>query len=167
LVKDAKAMRIGKRDNKWHFFHFQNPRWANEDSNMPSYDFLFERKTDFKSLPTKISVQRQLGVPFPAWTKDEIEQQAREQGMEIARSLFEGGSPVSYEPMKNASSQELVRHFSESEVVALIAYIQKLGTYREIEKATPPEANGLDPDSRRDLDERTQEFRRKQESQAE
>jgi cytochrome c oxidase cbb3-type subunit I/II len=167
MVKDAKAMRIGKRDNKWHFFHFQNPRWANEDSNMPSYDFLFERKTDFKSLPTKISVQRQLGVPFPAWTKDEIEQQAREQGMEIARSLFEGGSPVSYEPMKNASSQELVRHFSESEVVALIAYIQKLGAYREIEKATPPEANGLDPDSRRDLGERTQEFRRKQETQAE
>jgi len=69
--------------------------------------------------------------------------------------------------MKNASSQELVRHFSESEVVALIAYIQKLGTYHEIEKATPPEANGLDPDSRRDLNERTQEFRRKQEAKAE
>jgi len=162
LAKDAKAMRIGKRDNKWHYFHFYNPRWANEDSNMPPYAFLFEKKTDFKALPGKIAVQRQLGVPFPAWSKDEIEQQARDQAMEISRSLFEGSSPVSYEPMRGASSGELVRHFSESQVVALIAYVQKLGAYREIHKDTPPQGSPLDPDSYRNLGGRIDEFHRRQ-----
>jgi cytochrome c oxidase cbb3-type subunit I/II len=162
IAKDSKVMRIGKRDNKWHYFHFYDPRWANEDSNMPPYAFLFEKKTDFKALPKKIAVQRQLGVPFPAWTKDEIEQQARDQAMEIARSLFEGSSPVSYEPMKGADSQALVRHFSESQVVALIAYVQKLGAYREVHKDTPPQGNALDPDSFRNLGGRVEEFHRKQ-----
>ena len=151
-------MRAGKRDNKWHWFHFQNPRWASEDSNMPPYPWLFEKKTDFKSLPTKIAVQRRLGVPFPAWSKDEIDQQAREQGMAIARSLFEGDAPVGYQPMKDKSPEELIRHFSESQVVALIAYVQKVGTYHEIGKEGPPSGVPLDPDSYRNLTGRSLDF---------
>ncbi|HEY1122495.1 MAG TPA: cytochrome-c oxidase, cbb3-type subunit I [Haloferula sp.] len=160
FVQGSDKVRSGKRDNKWHWFHFMNPRWANEDSNMPPYPWLYEQKTDFKSLPNKIAVQRQLGVPFPAWTKDEIDQQAREQGMAIARSLFEGGSPVGYEPMKGASTEELVRHFSESQVVAMIAYVQKLGAYHEIRKDGPPAAVPLDPDSYRTEAEKTEAFRK-------
>ena len=125
---------------------------------MPPYPWLYEKKTDFKSLPAKIGVQRKLGVPFPAWTKDEIDQQAREQGMAIARSLFEGNSPVGYEPMKDAGTEELVRHFSESQVVALIAYVQKLGTYREIPKEGPPVPKPLDPDTYRNLTEKSKSF---------
>jgi cytochrome c oxidase cbb3-type subunit I/II len=158
LVSGSTHVRSGKRDNKWHWFHFQNPRWASEDSNMPPYPWLFEKKADFKSLPAKIAVQRRLGVPFPAWTKDEIDQQAREQGMAIARSLFEGSAPVGYEPMKDKSTEELVRYFSETQVVALIAYVQKVGTYRDIEKEGPPVPTPLDPDSYRKLTERSQDF---------
>jgi cytochrome c oxidase cbb3-type subunit I/II len=158
LIAGSTQVRAGKRDNKWHWFHFMNPRWANEDSNMPAYPWLYEEKTDFKSLPGKIAVQRRLGVPFPAWTSDEIDQQAREQGMAIARSLFEGNAPVGYEPMKAASKEELVRHFSESRVVALIAYVQKVGSYHEIEKKDLPEAVPLDPDSYRKLTEHAREM---------
>jgi cytochrome c oxidase cbb3-type subunit I/II len=127
---------------------------------MPPYPWLYEQKTDFASLPSKIAVQRQLGVPFPAWTKDQIDQQAREQGMAIARTLFEGSSPVGYEPMKGASTEELVRHFSESQVVALISYVQKLGTYHEIHKDGMPEEEPLDPDSYRNVTEKTNALRR-------
>ncbi|RYD65520.1 MAG: cytochrome-c oxidase, cbb3-type subunit I [Verrucomicrobiaceae bacterium] len=160
FVQGSDKVRSGKRDNKWHWFHFMNPRWANEDSNMPPYPWLYEQKTDFKSLPGKIAVQRRLGVPFPAWTKDEIDQQAREQGMAIARSLFEGGSPVGYEPMKGDSTEALVRHFSESQVVAMIAYVQKLGAYHEIHKEGLPAAVPLDPDSFRNVTDKTKAFRK-------
>jgi cytochrome c oxidase cbb3-type subunit I/II len=160
LVTGSTHVRSGKRDNKWHWFHFMNPRWANEDSNMPPYPWLYEKKTDFKSLPTKIAVQSRLGVPYPAWTKDEIDQQAREQGMAIARTLFEGDSPVGYEPMKGKSTEELVRHFSESQVVALIAYMQKLGTYQVIIKDGLPTPTPLDPDSYRKVADKTEAFRK-------
>ena len=150
LVAGSKVMRSGKRDNKWHWFHFQNPRWANEDSNMPPYDHFFEKKTDLKSLSTKIGVQQRLGVPYPAMTKDEIDQMARNQGLEIARSLFEGSAPVTYGKMPGATSTELVNTFAEREIVAVIAYIQKLGAYRVVtpegdEAKTTP----LNPDSYR------------------
>jgi cytochrome c oxidase cbb3-type subunit I/II len=160
LVAGSTHVRTGKRDNKWHWFHFMNPRWANDDSNMPPYPWLYEKKTDFKSLPSKIAVQSRLGVPYPAWTKDEIDQQAREQGMAIARSLFEGTSPVGYEPMKGASTEELVRHFSESQVVAMIAYIQKVGTYQVITKEGLPTPTPLDPDSYRKVAAKTEAFRK-------
>jgi cytochrome c oxidase cbb3-type subunit I/II len=160
LVAGSTHVRTGKRDNKWHWFHFMNPRWANDDSNMPPYPWLYEKKTDFKSLPSKIAVQSRLGVPYPAWTKDEIDQQAREQGMAIARSLFEGTSPVGYEPMKGASTEELVRHFSESQVVAMIAYIQKVGTYQVITKDGLPAPTPLDPDSYRKVAAKTEAFRK-------
>lgn len=159
FIQGSDLVRSGKRDNKWHWFHFMNPRWAQEDSNMPPYPWLYEKKTDFKALPSKIAVQRRIGVPFPAWTKDEIDQQAREQGMAIARTLFEGDAPVGYEPMKDASTEELVRHFSESQVVALIAYMQKLGAYREVTKDGPPTPTPLNPDSYRELGDRLDALR--------
>jgi cytochrome c oxidase cbb3-type subunit I/II len=160
VVKDAKLMRSGKRDNKWHFFHFQNPRWANEDSNMPCYPWLYEEKADIAALPKKISVQRQIGVPYPAMSKDEIEQSANDQAMEIVKSLFEGNAPVSYEPMKGKKTEDLINHFSQSKVIALIAYVQKLGSYHEIHKDGPPIPQTLDPDSYRNLTEKYELYRR-------
>ena len=49
--------------------------------------------------------------------------------------------------MKNATPEELVRYFSDRKITALIAYIQKLGTYREIEADPKRKPNPLDPDS--------------------
>ena len=156
LVAGSDSMRSGKRDNKWHWFHFEDPRWANEDSNMPSYGHLYEAKTDFKSLPGRISAQRTLGVPYPAMSKDEIDQLARNQALEISRSLFEGANPVSYSGMPQANAAQLSNTFSERQVIALIAYIQKVGAYREIIPDGPPGPKTLDPDSyRRDSTETT------------
>jgi hypothetical protein len=62
--------------------------------------------------------------------------------------------------MKGASTEELVRHFSESQLVALIAYIQKVGTYQVITKDGLPEPRPLDPDSYRDVTQKTEAFRK-------
>jgi len=127
LVTGSEVMRTGRRDNLWHFNHFWDPRQTSPGSNMPPYPFLFEKKADFKSLPKKIAVQSQLGVPWPAMGKDEIEQNARDQALEIAQSLVTAGAFIPTQ--SGLTEEELRRKLSETQVVALIAYLQKIGTY--------------------------------------
>ena len=152
IAVGAKNMRIGKRDNVWHFNHFLNPRQLNVDSNMPNYPWLFDKKTDFKSLPKKIAVQTQIGVPWPALTKDEIEQNAREQALEISENLVKGGVYLEGAKDKDGSplqGAELRNYLAEREVIAMIAYIQKLGAYKEVKKAGEDKPTPLDPDTYR------------------
>ncbi len=147
IAQGAKWMRIGKRDNVWHYNHFINPRQTSDGSNMPNYPWLYTEKTDFAALPKKIAVQSMIGVPWPAMSKDEIEQNAREQALEIAKNLVTGGVQLPTEPQLTGDA--LARNLSERQVVALIAYIQKVGAYRDIAPATPLPAQPLDPDSLR------------------
>jgi cytochrome c oxidase cbb3-type subunit I/II len=147
LAKDAKVMRIGKRDNLWHFNHLIDPRQTSPGSNMPPYTFLFETKADLKSLPTRIATQVRLGVPWPAMSKDEIEQSARDQAMEIADSLVKAGAFL--RGAETLEPDQLRAKLAETEGVAVIAYLQKLGTYREVEKPETPSPHPLDPDGNR------------------
>ena len=147
VAKDSKVMRGGKRDNLWHFNHFMNPRQTSPGSNMPPYPWLFDARADFKSLPNRIAVQTRLGVPWPAMTKDAIEQSARDQGMEIASSLVKAGAFLPAQP--DLGQDALRNHLADSQVVALIAYLQKLGTYQTVEAPAGKEGRPLDPDSYR------------------
>lgn len=127
LVEGSKVMRSGRRDNLWHFNHFWDPRQTSPGSNMPPYTFLFDKKADLKSLPKKIAVQTMIGVPWPAMDKHEIEQHARDQALGIAESLVQAGAFI---PTQSDLSPEALRaKLAESEVVALISYMQKIGVY--------------------------------------
>ena len=127
LVTGSEVMRTGRRDNLWHFNHFWDPRQTSPGSNMPPYPFLFDKKVDFKSLPKRIAVQSQLGVPWPAMDKHEIEQNARDQALEISQSLVTAGAFIPTE--SDLTPEDLRRKLSETQVIALIAYMQKVGTY--------------------------------------
>ncbi|HEX5790512.1 MAG TPA: cytochrome-c oxidase, cbb3-type subunit I [Luteolibacter sp.] len=203
LTKDAKFMRIGKRGNDWHFNHFINPRQiSGEASNMPSYPWLLDQATDIKSLPTKISQQVKLGVPWPVMEAEEIRGTARIQAVEIATNLiqqkvtfpsdaqlgidrealakeFANEKPeVAQQKIeqvvtaktyaflgidadklrKEGSTDEQIRtlaqsamtqKLAETKMIALIAYVQKIGSYKTIEKPHPTGPRTLDPDSHR------------------
>ncbi len=147
IVKNAKfSMRIGKRDNVWHYNHFINPRSMNEHSNMPSYVFLLSQKTDIKALPRKIAVQQKVGVPFPMMTKEEIIQKANEQAQEIADNLV--AAKVLHPSKPELSGLDLRDELASKQMIALIAYMQKLGAYR-IVKPEGEKNNALDPDAQR------------------
>jgi cytochrome c oxidase cbb3-type subunit I/II len=106
----------GKRSDDWHFYHMLDPRSVSPGSNMPSYPWLFEKKTKVGQLPSKINAMRMLGVPYPIdLSEEEIQAQVDEQAEGIVARLAEKGAFT--EPDK--------------EIVALIAYLQKLGAYRE------------------------------------
>jgi cytochrome c oxidase cbb3-type subunit I/II len=101
----------GKYNNAWHFDHMRDPRAISTGSNMPSYYWLHQNDTDYAALPSKIRVQRMLGVPFPSWSPAMIDTLATDQAKKIAKDLRDQGRYI--EPSK--------------EIVALIAYLQCLG----------------------------------------
>jgi hypothetical protein len=52
-------------------------------------------------------------------------------------------------PAFRLQGDALRNHLAKSQVVAVIAYLQKLGAYREVKKDRPAEPSTLDPDSHR------------------
>jgi len=112
----------GKRNNEWQYLHFMDPRQISPGSNMPRYHFLADQKADIDALESKFSVLRTLGVPYPERTAEQIAQEASQQAMAIATELRDAGHYVD----------------PDSKMVALIAYVQYLGSYRNV---TPEERN--------------------------
>ena len=77
----------------------------------------------------------------------EIRDSVETQAQEIAASLVKAEV---YLPTKSDLKGDALRnHLAKSQVVALIAYIQKIGAYREVTKEHPAEPSNLNPDSQR------------------
>jgi len=110
------ARQGGKYSNDWHYRHMEDPRQIATDSNMPAYPWLIKKETDVASLSAKLRVQRQLGVPYPDRSPAAIAADVKAQSRAIADSLEAAG--IAVEPTK--------------EIIALIAYLQKLGTYEDV-----------------------------------
>jgi cytochrome c oxidase cbb3-type subunit I/II len=129
----------GMRGDSWHYLHMLDPRSINPQSRMPNYPWLFTKETDFKALPGKIAVQQRLGVPFPIMTPEEIEQHAREQALKISEGLVTEN--VTNVPGKAGeepkTAAEAKTHLAGKEIIALIAYLQKLGSYEEVQPKEP------------------------------
>jgi cytochrome c oxidase cbb3-type subunit I/II len=78
---------------------------------MPAYPWLSANNTDVAALPSKLAVQRTLGVPYPNWTPEQINLRVVEQAQRISDELRTAGAYIA----------------QEKEVIALIAYLQALG----------------------------------------
>ncbi len=109
----------GKYSNMWHYLHMQDPRQMSPGSLMPSYSWLIEQKLDTDITTTKISAMRTLGVPYEEGYEDMALSDLQLQAQEIADDLLESGILV--EP--------------DREIVALIAYLQRLGTDIKVKQA--------------------------------
>jgi cytochrome c oxidase cbb3-type subunit I/II len=109
----------GKYPSVWHFHHMRDPRQISAGSTMPNYPWLFVDPTDVAALPTKLAVQRRLGVPYPELSAAQIQENVRAQAQTFAEELKNAGAVVP----------------PDREIVALIAYLQKLGKSESI-KAT-------------------------------
>lgn len=102
----------GKFSDTWHWRHMVDPRATSPGSIMPSYEFLAGNKLDLSLASTKLRAMKKLGVPY---SKEEIanaEAMAKAQAAQIAKNL----------------EQDNIRLQANKEMVALIAYLQRLGT---------------------------------------
>ncbi|MEZ5299428.1 MAG: cytochrome-c oxidase, cbb3-type subunit II [Verrucomicrobiales bacterium] len=137
----------GFRGDDWHYSHMYDPRSLSPYSNMPPYPWLFKKETDIKALPKKIAVQTTLGVPYGTMTRDEIEQSAIEQGTEIAKRLVEKGVPYYGGGDEPKTPADMIAELHDKQIVALIAYLQKLGTFEEIAPKDESEPGMLRPNT--------------------
>jgi cytochrome c oxidase cbb3-type subunit I/II len=110
----------GKYNHQWHYRHMIDPREISPGSNMPQYAHLAENKVDFTKSADKMRAMRAVGVPYTPKQIAAGAEDARIQAEEIAAELAQGGE-------KNVAP--------DSELVALISYLQRLGK----PGAPPPE----------------------------
>jgi cytochrome c oxidase cbb3-type subunit I/II len=102
----------GRRDELWHFRHFENPRSTSTGSVMPSYPHLLDNDIPWDVIQTRVHVMAMLNVPYEAAAMTGAEAMAQEQAKQVAAALVAAGGPKAME---------------QKEVIALIAYMQRLG----------------------------------------
>jgi cytochrome c oxidase cbb3-type subunit I/II len=102
----------GKYPNLWHYLHMEDPASMSPGSLMPAYPWLMTDDLDISSTESKINVMRSIGVPYPEGFEKMANDELTKQAEQIASDLQENG--VAAEPNK--------------EIIALIAYLQRLGT---------------------------------------
>jgi cytochrome c oxidase cbb3-type subunit I/II len=100
------------KSNIWHFNHMYDPEAVSEGSIMPPYPWLIEDQLNVSYLEAKISAMRKLGVPYQDGYEQIALEELQYQAQEIADDIAANGVEVS----------------SDREIIALIAYLQRLGT---------------------------------------
>ena len=118
----------GKYSDNWHLNHLYDPQSTSSGSLMPSYKWLTRNKLDKSNIETKMRTMVKLGVPYTEEDIANAQQSMTEQGTQIEKSLYTDPDFVeAYEADKQASGSDFVE-MRDREIVALIAYLQRLGT---------------------------------------
>jgi cytochrome c oxidase cbb3-type subunit I/II len=111
----------GGRSDDWHFNHMYDPQSISPGSLMPRYQWLIKDKLDNSLIQNKMEAMVTLGVPY---TKEEI--------ANAQKSIDEQASKIEKNLMTNAeinkSFKEATIPLKDREIVAVIAYLQRLGT---------------------------------------
>ena len=102
----------GKYPDSWHYYNMLEPTSMTPGSIMPTYPWLLDKDLDTTSTAAKIRVMQRLGVPYPEGYDKIANQELMEQAEAIKANLetFQIQTPA------------------DKEIIALIAYLQRLGT---------------------------------------
>ncbi|MEO9802165.1 MAG: cytochrome-c oxidase, cbb3-type subunit I [Reichenbachiella sp.] len=100
-----------KKSDSWHFYHMLDPAQVSEGSIMPPYPWLFEQSIDKDLTAGKISALRTVGVPYPDGYEETANNDLEMQAKGITDNL----------------AAEDVEISGDTEIIALIAYLQRLG----------------------------------------
>ena len=101
----------GKYPDSWHYNHMLAPADMSPGSIMPAYPWLFEQEYNPAGIAVKINAMRSVGVPYAEGYENQASKDMLAQAGTISKTLKEAG--ITCKP--------------ETEIVALIAYLQRLG----------------------------------------
>ncbi len=104
----------GKYPHSWHYNHMIEPTSMSPGSIMPTYEWLATSALDTTSTKAKLRAMASLGVPYTQGYIDSAHFYMQQQANAIASELMEQMEDVEVSP--------------NEEMVALIAYLQRLGT---------------------------------------
>lgn len=102
----------GKYPDSWHYHHMVDPATMSPGSIMPKYPWLAEQQINVDDLSKKMSALKSLGVPYTTTEINEANTTMKQQAESIANNLKKEGIDLS----------------SDKELIAMIAYLQRLGT---------------------------------------
>ncbi len=125
----------GKYPNLWHVRHFADPREVTPRSIMPSYALFATTPIPWQVIPKRVDVMAMLGVPYGD-AINHAEAMAKAQAAEVAADIEKSGGPAGLQ---------------DKEIVAIVAYIQRLGrdikagaaTTAPVASASAPTAGGV------------------------
>jgi len=112
----------GKYSNAWHYNHMLDPTSMSPGSIMPAYPWLITQKLDTSMTDAKIRAMQTLGVPYRENFDNVAQAKLKDQAEAIAADLKQNNIEVK----------------SDREIIALIAYLQRLGTDIKANKTTIP-----------------------------
>ena len=133
LAREGQGNKLAKSDY-WHYNHLIRPAEVSTGSIMPAYDFLKETPLDRTYTKKKLEVMIDLGVPYTDSTlsfyNEMMDAQADSITKNIERDLLGLGVEL------NKTKYNKIKY---SEIVALIAYLQRLGSdIHKVEKTNKP-----------------------------
>jgi len=105
----------GKYNDAWHYEHMMDPRSTSPGSIMPRYQWLADWSYSSADIRASVEALAKVGTPYDQTYLDSIESLVDQQASEIVASLAESNITVG----------------KDKEIVALIAYLQRLGTDRK------------------------------------
>lgn len=131
----------GKYSDEWHVAHLKNPRDVVPESIMPSYAFLAQRAVDLRKIDGHLSVLATVGVPY---SEDHVKNAYKDAMAQAYPAGNSAGLLSRYGEKVN------IRDFDgqpkmTSEMDALVAYLQALGTFVDLKsyamgETAPPAA---------------------------
>lgn len=123
----------GKYSDEWHVSHLKEPRDLVPESIMPSYEFLLHKGAKLHDLKAHLKTLRMVGVPYTDEMIDMAVKDAATQAIGETRTDV-SGLKERYGEDVNARDFDGQPHMV-SEMDALVAYLQVLGTMVDFEAA--------------------------------
>jgi cytochrome c oxidase cbb3-type subunit I/II len=112
----------GRNPDSWHFKHMYEPSWITTGSIMPAYPWLFHNDIDKEGTPGKIRAMQTLGVPYANQYDMQSVNDLNVQAKGIVANL------QADDDVKKMIESEDIKNLESKEIIALIAYLQRLGT---------------------------------------
>lgn len=120
----------GKNPSSWHFKHMLNPRVTSAGSIMPRYPWLISNTLDKSQMVDKLVLMKDVfDVPYTKSEIDTAEAWANNQASYIVKEIYSEAKDVKDEfASRKAKEGAKFVPLEDREIVAVIAYLQRLGT---------------------------------------
>lgn len=115
----------GLRSNFWHYQHMIRPKVVSQGSIMPAYVWLKENDLDVSLIEKKIRAMQTLGVPYKKGYDKQALKDLKAQAEIIATDIVNN---LPKEMQKSLNIPREIQQLKKKEIVAIIAYLQRLGT---------------------------------------
>ncbi|KNB61985.1 MULTISPECIES: cytochrome-c oxidase, cbb3-type subunit I [Chryseobacterium] len=114
----------GKNPSSWHYKHMYNPRSTSAGSIMPRFPWLIANNLDRSKMVDKITLMKNtFDVPYTKAQIDSADKWADNQAAKIVKDIFSEAADLKAEYAKRPDVK-----LEDKEIIALIAYLQRLGT---------------------------------------